>query len=66
MRGEDGAGVLTQRGSWRSTPGMLLDVAPEPEFVMTRSVAEQARCAVSDLFVARNWGEELRRLVPVK
>jgi hypothetical protein len=45
---------------------MLLDVAPEPEFVMTRSVAEQARGGVSELIVVQNWGEQLRRLVPVK
>jgi serine/threonine-protein kinase len=53
----------------RPAPSLLLGVAHgSQEFMMTpRSVAEQARTGGgSELIVVQNWGEELKRLVPVK
>jgi serine/threonine-protein kinase len=50
----------------RPAGSVLLGVAPgSREFVMTGSFLEQAREG-SELIVVQNWGEELRRLAPVK
>ena len=51
----------------RPAGSALLGVAPgSQEFVMRRSAAEQVRPGGSELIVVQNWGEELKRLVPVK
>jgi dipeptidyl aminopeptidase/acylaminoacyl peptidase len=50
----------------RPAGSVLLGVAPgSQEFAMRRSAAAQAGPGISELIVVQNWGEELKRLVPV-